>query len=131
LSGSALILDRDKLGSQNPVRLPFAFVLFATTLLFVGSAIYALQALVATRQWDWSMPDQLPRDPSEELEVQLSMRAAHLLEDFGGNWEISDLMNRTVDLALKFLLAALVGIAVLVGLLIWYVAYVNAHPIPS
>ena len=45
------------------------------------------------------------------------MRAAHLLEDFAANWEISDVKNRTVHLALRCLVAALVGIAVLAGLL--------------
>jgi hypothetical protein len=50
------------------------------------------------------------------------MRAAHLLEDFAANWEISDVKNRTVDLALRCLVAALVGIAGLALLLVLYVA---------
>jgi hypothetical protein len=130
LSGSALILDTSKLGNK-PVRLSFAIVLFATTSLFVLSAWYSLRALVATRAWVWSLPYDLPLDPHESLPTQLGMRAAHLLEDFGANWEISDVKNRTVDVALRCLVAALVGIAVLALLLVWYVATVNASLISS
>lgn len=46
------------------------------------------------------------------------MRAAHLLEDFAGNWEIAHLKNRLVDLALRWLvlaLAAIVFLAVIVA----------------
>jgi hypothetical protein len=121
LSGSALILDNSKL-AEKTVRLSFAIVLFATTSLFVLSALYSLRALVVTRTWNWSEPFDLPRDPDEPLPMQLGMRAAHLLQDFGANWEITDVKNRTVHLALRCLVAALVGIAMLAGLLVWYVA---------
>jgi Ca2+/Na+ antiporter len=116
---------------DKAVRLWFAIVLFATTSLFVLSAIYSLRALVVTRTWNWSEPFDLPRNPDDSRETQLGWRAAHLLEDFGANWEISLVKDRTVDLALLCLVAALVGIAVLAGLLVWYVATVNPPPISS
>jgi hypothetical protein len=121
LSGSALILDTNKLADKT-VRPSFAIVLFATTSLFVLSALYSLRALVVTRTWNWSEPPDLLRDPDGPRETQLGWRAAHLLEDFGANWEVTDVKNRTVHLALRCLVAALVGIAVLAGLLVWNVA---------
>jgi hypothetical protein len=130
LSGSALILDNSKLADKT-VRLSFAIVLFVTTSLFVLSALYSLRALVATRAWNWSEPFDLPRNPGDSRETQLGWRAAHLLEDFGANWEISLVKDRTVDLALLCLVAALVGIAVVAGILVWYVATVNPPPISS
>lgn len=121
LSGAGLVLDGTKILDES-VRTWFAAILCVTTVLFVASAGYALRALIATRVWNWSEPYDLPVDPNEPLPKQLGMRAAHLLEDFAGNWEISDVKNRTVDVALRCLVAALCGIAALAGLLALYVA---------
>jgi hypothetical protein len=60
--------------------------------------------------------------------MQLGMRAAHLLEDFGKKWEISDVNDRNVDLALRSLLAALAGMAGLAGLLVWQIARWDGCP---
>jgi hypothetical protein len=92
--------------------------LCVTTAAFVLSAFYALRALVATRRWNSDRPADLPIDNSESRGTQLGMRAAHLLEDFAGNWEIAHLKNRLVDLALRWLvlaLAAIVFLAVIVA----------------
>jgi hypothetical protein len=64
----------------------------------------------------------MPRDSGESQVRRLEMRAVHLLDNFAGNWEISDMKNRLVDQALLFLVAALVGIVALAGLLIVAVA---------
>jgi hypothetical protein len=116
LSGGGLVLDNTK-WADSDVRRLFALFLCVTALCFVVSAGYALLALVKTRTWNWSNPKHLPVKLLEDLDTQLGMRAAHLLQDFAGNWEISDLKNRLVDRALFLLLAALGGIMMLAALL--------------
>jgi hypothetical protein len=119
ISGAALVLDDKNIADGN-LRRWMAVVLFLTTVFFVLSAGYALRALVATRQWNWSSPFDLPTEAGESLEKRLGMRAAHLLEDFAANWEISDLKNRNVDTSLICLFVALLGIATLAALLVWH-----------
>ena len=118
LGGGALVLDGTKIPNAD-VRRWLALVLCFTTALFVLSAVYALRALVATRTWNWSDPHDLRPDVNTQYE-RLGRRAAGLLHDFAGNWEISDLKNRNVDLALRCLIAALFGIAALAGLVAAY-----------
>jgi hypothetical protein len=109
VGGAGLVLDTDKVPDAW-ARVLLAAILLATTFAFGLSALYALRALVATRTWNWSKPTDLPLDEYESRPKQLGMRAAHLLEDFAGNWEISDQKNRTVDLSLRMLVAGLVGL---------------------
>lgn len=123
LSGASLMLDAAKVPAEG-VRAVLGFVLFLTTLFFVASATYALRALVATRHWYWSYPRDLPGKPDEPLALQLSMRSVNLLQDFAGNWEIADLKNRNVDLALRCLVAALGGLTAAAGIIAAY-ALVN------
>src|SRR5205085_2128742 len=89
LSGAALVLDEQKITGAFS-RSAFAIVLVATTLMFVLSAYYALRAFV--RQWNWNTPHDL-HEVSRETAVnhEQAMRAARLLKDFAGNWEIADL----------------------------------------
>jgi hypothetical protein len=118
LSGGSLALDGNK-WSDLGARRWFAIGLCVTSAAFVLSAFYALRALVATRVWHWSQPFDLPICISEPSPKRLGMRATHLLQGFAGNWEISDLKNRLVDLALRWLLLALttiVALAVLVAI---------------
>jgi hypothetical protein len=117
IGGAGLVLDNGKIDDAD-MRQWMAVVLCVTTIFFVLSAFYALRALVVTRQWNFSQPTDLPIDPTESYEKRLGMRAAHLLEDFGANWEIADLKNRNVDTSLVCLLVALAGIAVVAGLLV-------------
>ncbi len=112
LGGAGLALDESNLWSTT-TRVMFAAVLLVTTVAFVISATYALRALAGSRVWQWSLPTDLPLDHTEPRAKQLGMRAAHLLEDFAYNWEISDLKNRNVDNALRSLLVGLAGIAAL------------------
>jgi hypothetical protein len=118
LTGGSLALDGNKWGDADARRW-FAIGLCVTSGAFVLSAFYALRALVATRVWHWSQPFDLPIDLSEQMPKRLGMRATHLLQGFAGNWEISDLKNRLVDLALRWLLlalAAIVALAVIVAI---------------
>lgn len=117
LSGAGLVVDPTKI-ADGTIRLLFTCVLAATTILFITSAIFALRALVSTRQWSWSNPHDLPHDKDEPANKQLGMRAAHLYADFATNWEISDLKNRLVDNALVCLVGALSGIGGLAVLLV-------------
>ncbi|HKG39882.1 MAG TPA: hypothetical protein VKB25_12910 [Conexibacter sp.] len=123
LSGGALAIDADKLHAHG-LRIAFALALFATTALFVASAAYALRALVRTHPTHWIDPHSLNPGGGvnapvpTELRHRIGTRAAHLLDGFAGNWEISDLKNRNVDCALLCLLGALAGILLLAGLLV-------------
>ncbi|MEA2439360.1 MAG: hypothetical protein QOH76_784 [Thermoleophilaceae bacterium] len=121
LSGGSLALDGTKL-TDPTARTWFAIGLCVTTVGFVLSALYALGALVATRVWLWSDPHDLPSDPGESREMRIGMRAAHLLAGYAGNWEISDVKNRLVDLALRWLIVALAAMLVLAVLLATQVA---------
>jgi hypothetical protein len=117
IGGAGLVLDTGKITDADTRRW-MAVVLCVTTVFFVLSAFYALRALVSTRQWNFSLPWDLPVDPAENDTKRLGMRAAHLLEDFAANWEIADLKNRNVDTSLVCLLVALAGIAAVSGLLV-------------
>lgn len=96
-----------------------SFVL--TTVSFVFSAVFALRALVATRTWNWSNLHDLDKlrdmDPAPNEDAKVRWRAALLLHRLAFNWEISDLKNRNVDLALRCLMIALVGIAALAAVI--------------
>lgn len=120
LGGAGILIDPAAITDLGNRR-AFAIVLCATTVAFIVSAIFALRALVGTRTLAWSNIHDLPLDPNEPRAQRLGMRAAHLLEDFAFNWEISDLKNRNVDRALVFLTVALIGIAALASLLVLYV----------
>jgi hypothetical protein len=119
LAGASLVLDDSKVSSHG-WRIVLAALVVATAAAFVTSAAYALVALVRYRSWNWSEPWDLPKTPpagftADELKRR---RAAYLLHNFFGNWEISDVKNRHVDNALRCLLAALVLLSVLaLGLL--------------
>ena len=106
LSGASLIFDDGKIRDET-WQAVLAFLLFAATAAFVTSAIYALVALVRHRRWNWSDTRDLPRqiDSADALKRR---RAAFLLHNWEGNWEISDVKNRLVDNALRTLIAALV-----------------------
>lgn len=117
LTGGGLALDHMKLTDPD-LRKAFAIGLVVTTAAFVLSAFYALRALVSTRVWSWSEPLDLPVSQEEDRKTQLGMRAAHLLQDFAGNWEISDLKNRLVDLALRWLVLALAAIVCLAAIIL-------------
>jgi hypothetical protein len=119
IGGAGILVDPTKIEDAT-IRRTFAVVLCVVTVAFILSAIFALRALVSTRTWKWSEPYDLPLDKGESRQKQLGMRAAHLLSAFSYNWEISDLKNRCVDRALQFLVVALLGIAVLSALLVWY-----------
>ena len=117
LSGGGLALDAQKITDPDARRW-FGIVLCVATACFVLSAFYALRALVATRTWNWGQPTDLPIEAEEHLQKRLGMQAAHLLQDYAGNWEISDVKNRLVDLSLRWLVGALfslLGLAVLVA----------------
>jgi hypothetical protein len=124
LTGGGIVVGDNTIGSQS-IRIAFASVLFATTLLFIGSAYCALRALVRRRDWSWLDPHSLRSAPPgldrHEASRQhlLGVRATHLLENFAYNWEVSDLKNRYVDRAFIFLLAGLGGIAGLGGVLVF------------
>ena len=120
IGGAGIVVDPNKINDAT-IRKAFAIVLCLVTVAFIFAAIFALRALVATRTWRWSEPRDLPLDARELRTKQIGMRAAHLLSAFSYNWEISDLKNRCVDRALQFLVVALIGIAVLSSLLVWYV----------
>jgi hypothetical protein len=135
LSGAALILDASKVDDRSSRQL-LAIVLFVTTVSFALSAFYALMGLVGTRRWNWNDPHELDHLEAETADgdddaVQrhnrdarthnLAVRAAYVLDHFAGNWEISDVKTRHVDLALRWLLFALVGIAVFAGLVAFVV----------
>jgi hypothetical protein len=117
LTGGGLALDHMKLTDPD-LRKAFAIGLVVTTAAFVLSVFYALRALVSARVWSWSEPFDLPVSEDEDRKTQLGMRAAHLLQDFAGNWEISDLKNRLVDLALRWLLLALAAIVCLAAIIL-------------
>jgi hypothetical protein len=122
LSGSALILDDAKV-PDGGWQIALAALTFITAAAFVASAAYALIALVRYRRWVWSELWDLPKRRSDG-EVfsadQLKLnRAAVLLYNFPGNWEVSDVKNRHVDNALRCLLAALASLSLLaLGLLL-------------
>jgi hypothetical protein len=119
LSGAAFVLDPARV-VQGINRLPFAIILVVTTVAFVVSAFYALMALVGARRWNWTQPpdvtsllppdEKLPCDDKQKEIKQLHHRAAHLLDDFAGNWEIADVKTRHVATALFWLLIGLSGI---------------------
>ena len=124
LSGAGFVLDTQKVADPD-VQVAFAMVLFATTVSFVFSAVYALRALVGTHQWNWTKPPELDKyahDVHEDEEgiQRQRLRAAYLLKDFAANWEISDLKNRCVDMALRWLVVGLIGIAAFAALLVYY-----------
>lgn len=125
LSGSSLILDDSKVpdGSWQIVLAAFAF---AAAAAFVASAAYALIALVRYRSWNWSELHDLPkqRDNQQFTADQLKRtRAATLLHNFRRNWEISDVKNRHVDNALRWLLTALALLSLLALALFLSVAF--------
>lgn len=50
---------------EEAYRVMLAILISLTTALFVASAAYALHALVKTREWNWSQPDELEvQDPN-------------------------------------------------------------------
>jgi hypothetical protein len=104
LSGAAFVLDPARV-DQGINRLPFAIILVLTTVAFVFAAFYALMALVGARRWNWTQPPDvawsLPDDDEQAKIKQLHHRAAHLLADFAGNWEIADVKTRHVAAALS------------------------------
>lgn len=118
LGGAGLLVDPAKV-TDGDLRRALAVLLFVITVSFVLSAIFALRALVATRTWAWVNPHDVDGLPTGEVE-RIRMRAAHLLDDFATNWEISDLKNRCVDRALLFLIVALIGIGALAAVLVCY-----------
>ena len=118
LSGASLVFDDEKI-KEDAWQAVLAVLLFATTAAFVASAVYALVALVRYREWNWSEMWDLPREAESSAELKRS-RAAHLLQNFRGNWEISDVKNRHVDNALRFLIAALLLLSALAGALAVY-----------
>lgn len=132
LAGASLILDDSKVpnGSWQVV---LAVLVFATAAAFVASAAYALIALVRYRSWNWSELWDLPTPRPEADESSTPgqhpggfsadelkrNRAALLVHNFTGNWEISDVKNRHVDNALRCLMAALIFLLLLaLGLLL-------------
>ncbi len=132
LAGASLILDDSKVPS-GCWQVVLAALVFAAAAAFVVSAAYALIALVRYRKWNWSDLWDLPKPRSENGEDSKSgprghaftadelkrNRAAFLLHNFTGNWEISDVKNRYVDNALRCLLAALILLSLLaLGLLL-------------
>jgi hypothetical protein len=117
VSGAGLVLDRNKFTDPD-VRKWAAVVLCITTVLFALSAVYALRALVSTRRWNWPDPTDLKCARAGDLPSRLTKRASEQLNHFTYNWEISDLKNRCVDRAGLCLIAALIGIAVLGGLVV-------------
>jgi hypothetical protein len=126
LGGASLVLDTTKMQSVPAARVIFAALLLLATVTFVLSAAHALRAFVATKKWNWPNPrhiDRLSRVTSStnsaegQLQDMVALRAALLLRSFAGNWEMSDLKNRSVALSLRLLLVALgalVGMAVVV-----------------
>ena len=66
--------------------------------------------------------DKYARDVGEDADgiQRQRLRAAYLLKDFAANWEISDLKNRCVDMALRWLVVGLIGIAAFAALLVYY-----------
>jgi hypothetical protein len=124
VGGAGLLLDGEKWHSGT-LRVCFAIGLFATTTLFVLAAFYALRALTSkeTRRWNRLTPSNIWAASAEATpERRLGMRAAQLLTDFAANWEIADLKNRNMDNALRFLVAALVGLtamAAIVGIAVF------------
>jgi hypothetical protein len=119
LSGAGLLLDATRWEEAPILRVCFAAGLLFTTLAFVFAATYSLRALVSerTRTWNWNDPGKMwivfgEHDPGR----QLMLRAAQRLSEFASNWEISDLKNRNVDNALRCLIAALTGIALLAAI---------------
>jgi len=119
IGGAGLVVDPQKI-TDPTIRRIFAAVLCVVTVAFIGSAIFALRALVATRGWNWSDPHEMPPGVPATRQRRIGMRAANRLSAFAFNWEVSDLKNRCVDRALQFLVVALVGIAVLSALLVVY-----------
>jgi hypothetical protein len=132
LTGSSLILDDSKVPDRG-WQIILAALVLATAVAFVASAAYALIALIRYRSWNWSELWDLPTPGPEAGESGGSHehrhcfspddlkrnRAAFLLHNFTGNWEISDVKNRHVDNALRCLLAALVLLVLLaLGLLL-------------
>jgi hypothetical protein len=132
LAGASLILN-DSMVPNGTWQIVLAALVFATATAFVASAAYALVALVRYRKWNWSDLWDLPTPRPDTDESSASgqrnhrftadelkrSRAAFLLHNFTGNWEISDVKNRHVDNALRCLLAALVLLSVLaLGLLL-------------
>ena len=118
LAGASLVLDDSKV-SDGTLQVTLAALVFATAAAFVASAAYALIALVRYRRWNWSDLWDLPKPrtgagtggfSADELKLN---RAAFLLHNFTGNWEVSDVKNRHVDNALRCLLAALVLLCLL------------------
>jgi hypothetical protein len=120
LAGTSLVVDKSKIPNGN-WRIVLAALVFATTAAFVASASYALVALVRYRKWNWSDLWDLPasRPQAFSADELKRNRAAFLLHNFTGNWEISEVKNRHVDNALRCLLAALILLSLLaLGLLL-------------
>jgi hypothetical protein len=120
LAGASLVLDDSKV-PNGTWQIVLASLVFATAAAFVASASYALVALVRYRKWNWSDLWDLPTPRPEAFSADelKRRRAAFLLHNFTGNWEISDVKNRQVDNALRCLLAALVLLSLLaLGLLL-------------
>jgi hypothetical protein len=117
LAGAGLALDQERMTHQG-LRIAFAIIAFFTTCFFVVSAYFALRALASreARTWNWPDPGGLRRAAKSDAVGRLRHRAAELLWCFAANWEITDFKARTVDKALRALLGALVGLAVLAGL---------------
>lgn len=122
LGGTSLVLDDSKVPDAG-WQIVLAALIFAAAAAFVASAAYALIALVRYRSWNWSELWDLPASrrggtPFSADELKRN-RAAFLLHNFTGNWEISDVKNRHVDNALRCLLAALLLLLLLaLGLLL-------------
>jgi hypothetical protein len=88
----------------------FAAALLLSVLAFVLSAGYSLRALVRFRTWSRADPAKFWHQRDADLKAELTKRTAWLFRDFAYNWEVSDVKNRNVDLALRYLVAALAGI---------------------
>lgn len=111
LGGAAVVMDASKF-LDNSLRSAAAVSLGVSATFFAVSAMFALWALVAARQWNWSDPHALIKHADASEAKRVGKHAASLLKKFGANWEISDHKNRLVDQALKALLVALIGVVV-------------------
>lgn len=107
-------------GADDGARHGLALAILFAVLMFVLSAGYALWSLVGIRVWNRTNPHDLDSMKDIDVEEWPIKRAAQTLFDFGYNWEISDQKNRYVDLALRFLGAALVGVALFALMLVRY-----------
>jgi hypothetical protein len=117
LGGGSLALDTAKM-SLYGLRLTFSVVLFLAVILFTLSAVYALRSLVIFRKAAAIDPRKMLYQRDLDLASELQKRAAGLMHDFSYNWEVSEVKNYNVDLAVRCLVAALMCIGVLAGLFV-------------